>query len=286
MQAGIAPARSKLLAIGRILTIARFTLLEARRTRLPWLVAALLIGLLLLSTFVQQVAITETHRLQLGFLAAGTRLGTVFVLTLYIANSMAREFNDKGVDLLLSLDLPRAGYYLGKLAGYLGIALAMALCAGATLAVPSLAVSALAAAGLALAPIPLPSDLVLWALSLACELALVATATLFCVITFVQPMPAVSFVAAFYLLARSIAAMRLLAGSQLLDPQGWSARASAWVVDAIALLLPDLSRFTATAWLVNGTGDAIALAYVAAQSAVYGALLVLAGLFDLYRKGL
>jgi ABC-type transport system involved in multi-copper enzyme maturation permease subunit len=277
---------SKLLAIGRVLTIARFTLLEARRTRLPWLIAAVLTGLLLLSVFVQQVAITETHRLQLGFLAAGARLAMVFVLTLYIAGSMAREFSDKGVDLLLSLDLPRAGWYLGKLAGCLGIALAMALAATATLALPSLGVSALAALGLALAPVGVPPDLVLWGLSLAFELTLIATLTLFCVITFAQPMPAVSFVAAFYLLARSVAAMRLLAGSQLLDPHSWSARLSTWVVDGLALVLPDLSRFTATAWLVNGAGDAQALAFVAAQSALYATLLALAGLFDLYRKNL
>jgi hypothetical protein len=187
---------------------------------------------------------------------------------------------------LLSLDLPRAGWYLGKLAGYLGIALAMALAATATLALPSLGVSALAALGLALAPVGVPPDLALWGLSLGCELTLIATLTLFCVITFAQPMPAVSFVVAFYLLARSVAAMRLLAGSQLLDPHSWSARLSTWVVDALALVLPDLSRFTATAWLLNGAGDAQALAFVAAQSALYASLLALAGLFDLYRKNL
>jgi len=277
---------SKVLAINGILTIGRFTLLEALRTRLPWLVLALLAGLLLLSLFVQQVAITETHRLQMGFLAAGARLGTVFVLTLHVAASMVREFNDKGVDLLLSLDLPRAGYYLGKLAGYVGIALVMAALTTAALALPSLLTSALALAGLALAPIAPPPDLMLWGLSLACELTLIASLTLFCVITFAQLMPAVSFVAAFYLLARSLAAMRLLAGSQLLDPNGFSARASTWVVDALALLLPDLSRFTGTAWLLDGSGDAAALGFVAAQTAVYASLLALAGLFDLYRKNL
>lgn len=112
--------------MSKVLAIARFTLLEALRTRLPWLMLAVLGGMLLASLLVQQLAITETRRLQMGFLAAGARLGTVFVLTLHVAGSMVREFNDKGVDLLLSLDLPRSGYYLGKLAGYVGIALAMA----------------------------------------------------------------------------------------------------------------------------------------------------------------
>jgi hypothetical protein len=272
--------------MSKVLAIARFTLLEALRTRLPWLTLAALGGLLLASLLVQQLAITETRRLQMGFLAAGARLGMVFVLTLHVAGSMVREFNDKGVELLLSLDLPRSGYYVGKLLGYVGIAFAMAALTTAALALPGLISSALALAGLALAPVAPPAALPLWGASLACELTLIATLTLFCVITFAQIMPAVSFVAAFYLLARSIAAIRLMSGSQLLTPDAWSTRVTGWLVDALALLLPDLSRFTGTAWLLDGTGGATALAYVAIQTLVYGALLAAAGLFDLHRKSL
>jgi hypothetical protein len=268
------------------LAIARFTLLEALRTRLPWLTLVVLGGLLLASLLVQQLAITETRRLQMGFLAAGARLGTVFVLTLHVAGSMVREFNDKGVELLLSLDLARSGYYLGKLIGYIGIAVAMAALTTAALAVPSLVTSALAVAGLALAPAAPPTALPLWGVSLACELTLIATLTLFCVITFAQIMPAVSFVAAFYLLARSIAAIRLMSGSQLLAPDAWSTQVTGWLVDALALLLPDLSRFTGTGWLLDSTGSAAVLAYVAAQTLIYAALLASAGLFDLHRKSL
>ncbi len=99
-------------------------------------------------------------------------------------------------------------------------------------------------------------------------------------------MPAVSFVAAFYLLARSIGAIRLIAGSDLLPHREWTQRALGWMVDGMALLLPDLSRFTSTAWLVNGSEGLPAIAFVAAQTAIYGSLIILAGLFDLYRKNL
>jgi hypothetical protein len=274
------------IAMSKVLAIARLTLVEALRTRLPWLALAVLGGLLLASLLVQQLAITETRRLQMGFLAAGARLGMVFVLSLHVAGSMVREFNDKGMELLLSLDLPRSGYYLGKLIGYAGIAVAMACLTTLALTVPSVLTSALAPFGLALAPAAPPAALPLWGASLACELTLVATLTLFCVITFAQIIPAVSFVAAFYLLARSLAAIQLMSGSQLLAADAWSTRVTGWLVDALALLLPDLSRFTGTAWLLDGTGGAGALAYVAAQTAVYAALLAAAGLFDLYRKSL
>ena len=101
--------------MSKVLAIAQFTLLEALRTRLLWLVLAALGSLVLASLFVQQLAIAETVRVQTGFLAASVRLAVVFVLCLHVASSMAREFNDKGIELLLSLDLPRAGYFFGKL---------------------------------------------------------------------------------------------------------------------------------------------------------------------------
>lgn len=253
--------------MSKVLAIARFTLLEATRTRLLWLALAI-VGLLLLGgLFVQQLAITETVRVRAGFLAATLRFSLVFVLSLHVASSMVREFNDKGIDLLLSLDLPRAGYYLGKLLGFVGIAWLLA-----------------GAASVALATTGVSPGLALWGLSFGLELTLIATLTLFCVITFAQIMPALSVVAAFYLLSRSIAAIRLMSGSQLLDQGSWTTGLTRGLVDAMALVLPDLSRFTATGWLLGEGTSAAALAFVLVQALVYGALLTLAGLFDLHRR--
>lgn len=255
--------------MSKVLAIAQYTLHEALRTRLLWLVLIVLAALIIGSVFVAQVAITETARLQAGFLAATARVAAVFVVCLHVASSMVREFNDKGTELLLSLDLPRASYYLGKLLGYCGVALAAALLTT-----------------LALAWVAPHAGLALWGVSLALELVLVAAVTLFCVITFAQIMPAVSFVLAFYLLARSIAAIQLITGSQLLNPHTWTHKATTFLVNALALVLPDLSRFTQTAWLVNGPDAPHGLALVAAQALVYGGLITAAGLFDLYRKNL
>jgi ABC-type transport system involved in multi-copper enzyme maturation permease subunit len=252
--------------MSKVLAIARFTLLEAVRTRLLWLALATVGLLLLASLFVQQLAITETWRVRAGFLAATTRFALVFVLSLHVASSMVREFNDKGLDLLLSLDLPRAGYYLGKLLGFWGVAWLLA----------AIGTAGVASTGLSL-------GLAAWGVSLALELTLMATLTLFCVISFAQIMPAVTVVAAFYLLARSIAAIRLMSGSQLLG-HSWTTDVLRWLVDALALLLPDLSRFTATAWLMGLGATREALGFVLLQAVAYALLLTLAGLFDLQRR--
>lgn len=255
--------------MSKVLAIAQYTLLEALRTRLVWLMLIILGSLVLASLFVQQLAITESTRLQTGFLAASARLAAVFIVCLHVASSMTREFNDKGVELLLALDLPRAGFFLGKLVGFCGTA---AIVAGLTT--------------VALAWHAPPASVALWGLSLTCELFLISALTLFCTLTFVQIIPAVSVVAAFYLLARSMDAIQLISGSQLLPQHEWTQRAMGWLVHGLALVLPDLARFTSTAWLVDATGNLQALAFVAAQTLVYGLLISLAGLFDLYRKNL
>ena len=65
----------------QIATIARFTLIEAFRTRLPWLFAIVLALILGAAYFVQQLAITESARLQIGFSAAATRFAAVAAST-------------------------------------------------------------------------------------------------------------------------------------------------------------------------------------------------------------
>ena len=66
--------------LSKVLAIARFTLLEAVRTRLLWIVLVILALLFLGSLFVQHIAVTETARMQTGFLAATARMAAVFML--------------------------------------------------------------------------------------------------------------------------------------------------------------------------------------------------------------
>jgi hypothetical protein len=251
----------------QVATIARFTLIEAFRTRLLWLFVIVLALILGTAYFIQQLAITEGARMQIAFAAAATRLAAVFVLSLHILTSMVREFNDKGLEFTLSFDLRRAHYILGRLSGYTLIALLMALVA----TLPQLAMAPPAAA--------LP-----WGLSLALELAIVTALSVFCIVTFTQLIPAASFVFGFYLLARSLTAIRLMSGTPLLGGDTLSHRAIALLVDALALVVPALDRYTQSAWLVDGAAAWTALGANAMQAALYIALLGAAAMFDFYRR--
>jgi ABC-type transport system involved in multi-copper enzyme maturation permease subunit len=251
----------------RIATIARYTLLEALRTRLPVLVLATLLALLAASFFVETIAVTEGARFQTAFYAAGVRLATVFIAAMVVLVSVTRDFDDKGLDVVLALDLPRSHYVLGKLAGFLGIAALIAVAAAAPLAWSAAAPA-----------------LLQWMISLAVELAIVVALALFCVVTFNQLTPAASFVLAFYLLARSLTAIQLMSAHPLSGMDTLSHQVIRFVVDALALVMPALDAWTQTAWLVNQQAAWLAVLQVAALSALYVALLAAATMFDFYRK--
>ncbi len=251
----------------QIMTIGRFVVLEAWRTRLPWIIAIALALALGLSLFVKELAITESNRVQIAFLAALTRLAAVFITSLHIVSTMAREFNDRVVDLTLALELRRASYILGKCVGYAVVTIAIAV-----------------AAGLLLMPFTQAPGLFVWTSTLMLELWIVVALSVFCIITFNQVMPAASFVLAFYLLARSISAIRLISASPLLADQSLAHRFADWLLNAIAYVLPALDRFSQTGWLVEGSAGVASLWGAVGQTLAYVPLLVSAALIDFHRR--
>ena len=250
----------------QILTIAGYTVLEALRNRLAWLfVGAALVGVGI-SGFISEIALTETRATQLSILAAFLRLAAVFFMTTFVVTSVAREFHDRVVDMLLSLALPRAGYLTGKLLGFSALALIPALLFGLPMAL--------------LAPL---DQAALWSFSLACELLMVVGFSLLCILSFNQTLSALSAVTGFYVLARSISTLQLI-GHNTGGPAVGSQQLFNMVVDAIAAILPRLDQFSRTEWLVYQTGTLHDLLAVGGQTLVYLGLLVAAALFDLYRK--
>jgi len=250
-----------------ILPIARYTLLEALRNRLFWLALILVAAGLGFAQFLQQVAITESNQIQATLLAALVRVGAVFMLASFVVTSMVREFNDKVMELILSRPIPRSSYFFGKLAGFSLVAFALALIFSLPLAL--------------FAPAP---RVALWGASLACELLIVTAVSLFCVLSLTQVMSALAAVTGFYLLARAIGALQVIAANPLSDSMVLSQQFINPVVDAIAFVLPGLDRMTQTAWLIYAAPTSAEYLGVLAQTAVYLLLLCSAALFDLQRK--
>jgi hypothetical protein len=249
-------------------TVARYTLVEALRSGLPWLAAACVLGVLGLAGFLSRVAIIEASALQSSAAGALLRACAVFLIAAHVVASVSREANDKGLELALALPVSRPAYYLGKLAGF--------SCAGTLLA--------------ALFALPLlvwahPADLAAWWLSLAAETALVAAAALFFASAMTQTLAALAATAGLYLLGRSMAAIQAIASA----PQAGDslpAVAARWFVDALALLLPRLDAATRSDWLVYGAPAAGEFAQALGGLGLYFVLLAAAGLLDFSRRDL
>ncbi len=252
-----------------ITTIGKYTALEAVRTRVPAMALLTLIILFGASLFIRELAITETSRFQLGFYATAARLCAVFMIGMYVLASIAREFNDKGLEILLALDVPRTHYICGKLAGFMLTACIIAAILSLPLWMLAPAVGAW-----------------MWMASLAIELALIAALALFCIVTFNQMLPAAGFVAAFYLLARSLSAIRLMSAHPLTGQDTLSHQVTSTLVESLGYVMPALDQWTDTAWLVDVPPEAAILIAIMAQGGIYIALLTAATLFDFHRRSL
>jgi len=248
--------------------LARFVLTEARRSGLPWLAAGCVAAALAAAAFLSQVALTESLALSAAIVAALLRAATVFLVATQVASSILREVDDKGLELMLSLPLSRSTQYLGRLAGFAACGMALALVFSAVLLLWAS-----------------PGAVALWALSLACEAALVAAAALFFSLTLTGLVPAIAATVGLYLLARSMPAIQAMAAGPLTDAS-FAAQATRFAVDGIALLLPRLDGVARTEWLLYGLPSAGDYLVALAGVALYWLLLVAAGLFDFHRRNL
>ena len=249
-------------------TLARFILIDALRSGLPWLALASLVLAVAVAGFLSQVAVTESLALQVSVVAALLRAAAVFLVAAQVAASTLREINDKGLELMLALPIRRSTHYLGRLAGHAttGAALAVAF------ALPLLLWAA-------------PGAVALWSLSLAFAAGRVAAAALFFAMTLAQLVPAIAATAGLYLLGRSIVTIQAIAAGPLSEPS-WTNATAGFALDAIAFLLPRLEEATRSEWLLYGPPEAKAYMALLAGLAIYATLLSAAGLFDFQRRNL
>ena len=252
----------------KILAIARFTLLEAARSRLLWLVLSAVGLLMAASFFIHELAITDSQRLQLAFLATGLRAASALIAATFIISTLQREFNDKGPALLLALDLPRSHYVLGKVLGMSVAAMLIAF----TCALP-------------LAPFAPGVAWRLWTASLLLEAGMVAAISVFCGISLRGTAAGLMFTLGFYVLAKSLATLQLISHASL-DAASLAHRYMTALLDGLALLLPRLDQFAQTRWLVDGIQAVPVLGALALQALIFVALVTSAAMFDMYRKNI
>jgi hypothetical protein len=253
--------------LSAIRAIAAVVVLEALRGRIVWLMLALVLAGFALAQFTAAVTITESVAIAMGTFALWLRTAAVCVVALFVSASMMRDWNDKGMELVLALALPRAVYLYGRLGGYALVALGCALMCSAAL----------------LLFIPW-QQAAIWGATLALELLLVAALAVLCLLTLTHVTIGISAVAAFYVLARSMDAIRLIGANPIAGGNSDAHGLMVFVLDTVAYLLPDLTRFARSEWIIFANATLSDLGFAAGQCAIYLTLLVAAAMFDLQRK--
>jgi len=251
----------------QMLTLARYVLLEAFRTRF-FGVMMIVVGIGMgIALFLAQVSLTESQAVQSSILAAFLRLSAIYAMSLFVISSMVSEFADRSLHLWLAFPLARSHYLFGKLLGYATVALLLAVILT-----------------LVLLTYETHWQTLLWGTALYCELLLIISFSLLCVLSFQQAVPAFSAVAGFYLLARSMGAVQAMSYSPLHNAHTWSDSLLHALSNTLVMLLPSLDRFTLSEWLVYHTGTWEQLGMILVQTLLYLGLLISMSLFDLYRK--
>jgi len=250
-----------------VFTIARFSLIEAIRGKIIWIMASLLILSILLSLFIGQTALTETRESQVALMAGFLRLSSVMVIIFFVVSSVARDFQDKSIELLFAIAIPRYQVFIGKFIGFSLLALV---------------VSVLFSMALFFYAEPLVT--IIWSLSLWSELSLVALLSL--VFIFSLENVSISLLMSFgvYSLMRLMPAIQSMGDGPFQDSVFNQLMNK--VLDFIDLLLPRLDNFTQSGWLVTGDVSSISIINFLTEFILFVIFFVLVGVIDLKRKAI
>ena len=252
-----------------ILPLIRAALIEAWQSRLARSALIAFAALYALSRFIGALTLTDSTLIRTAFLASGLRLAAVILIAIHVISSQLRESADKNFEWILALGLPRGAYVSGQYLGQLAVAGMVAGMAAATLVMQGSGPQAS-----------------LWGLSLLLELAIVSAMALFASLILGQAAGALGLTLGFYLLARSMGTLLLIARSPLLDAGEPYNRFTYAILQGIDLLLPDLQGFTRTTWLTETTPPPLELLQILGQATLYVLLLLIAATLDFRRKDL
>jgi len=254
--------------MGQTISLFRFLLLGVINLRLFGLVAVLVIVTGLLSSFITELAIVNSHAIAAALLADMLRYSLVFLALLLITTSVAQDFEFKQFERLLTMPISRWQYIAAQF---------MAIASISTLLVlPVLPVVSLTAS----------FDIAIyWTLALWLEVLLVAMLGLVAILALEKIPQAVFFSLAVYLLAKlSGLISQMLTESVKLSDGAAANRFADTVFNGILHLIPRLEAFAQNdVFFEPQELPAMLLAQLGTVT-LYTLFLLAVSLIDFYRK--
>jgi hypothetical protein len=242
----------------------RLVMLTALRDRLFVALFGLLALTTALSVFLGGAAINEQLEMSVVFAAGAGRIVLILGLSIFAAFHIQALFETREVEAILSRALSRAEFVFAYWLGLALVALLPAAVFGAAVAFVS----------------GMTQGVLLWGMALALECVIVLGVVLFAGLMLQRATTTVLFTMGFYALARLMGfflGIRAVADDTPLNAvvnRGLS---------FVLVFIPRLDLFTQSRWLVYGASFA-EMQFVALQSILFLALVLLAAMFDLSRK--
>jgi len=250
-----------------ILTISRFSLIEAIRGKIIWIIAALMIMAMMLSLFVSQAALTETRESQVALMAGFLRISSILVMIFFVVSSIARDFQDKSIELLFAVSIPRYQVFIGK---FFGFSLLSFLISGFYFFIFLFFSEAEAA--------------FIWSVSFWFELSLMALLSLIFILSLENVALSLMISLGIYVLMRLMPAIQSMGEGPMQD--GLFNQFINSMIDIIALFLPRLDLFSQSSWLIVNEISGIDIISFLIEFMLYVTFFILVGVFDLKRKSI
>lgn len=250
-----------------IFTIARYSLLEAVRGKIIWIVTALLILSVLFSLFISQTALTETAESQAALMAGFLRMASMLVMIFFVIASVARDFQDKSIELLFAISIPRYQVFLGKFTGFSLLAFLISSLYAVVLFIYADT-----------------NAVLIWSLSLWCELSIVALLSLIFILSLENVALSLMASIGVYALMRLMPAIQSMGEGPLQD--GVFNQFMNAFLDLIGMFLPRLDHFTQSAWLMVSAPGFDDVASFLIEFILFVILFSVVGIIDLKRKAI
>jgi ABC-type transport system involved in multi-copper enzyme maturation permease subunit len=248
-------------------SIFKYILKNALRDRLYIGVFLALALAFALSIFLGNTMLVEQQQSSAAFIAGSCRVIIVFGMILFVCLSVARAFENKEIEFILSKAISREKFILGYLGGFYIAALLILL-------VLALAIFVVTQSGLVAS--------LVWLGSLTLEIFIVIAFALLTSLILKNPLAAIMASCGFYILSRlmGIFIISLQSTNNFILQQ----KPAQIVIKAISLIFPRLDLFAQSSWLNYGIADLQILNIIGLQSLIYIALLLFMSFYDFKQK--
>ena len=203
----------------------------------------------------------------LVFAGGGLRVAGVLGLTLFSIFHMRRSFESKDVEFLLSRPISRSGFLLSFAAAFSILAAITALMEGLCLYV--------------LAPMHFDDGVVLWIASITVENIIMINVALFFAMILTSAAAGAMATFGLYVLARMMGEILGIVDTN--TEFAW-AKPLSYIMETISVIVPRLDLMGQTSWLIYGAQGDVSYGFLAAQGAVFSALVLTAAMIDLSRR--